>query len=406
MSAGALGPTAERIGFTEDELAFAHRMRQLLAAVIPADIQAKAAGDQQFSADDYVTTQRTLNAHGVGVPHWPAEWGGLRWSPAERFLWAEELALAGLPLLPVNTALAGPVIAAFASEELKQRFLPATANADIWWCQGFSEPGAGSDLASVRTRAIREGDQYLVTGQKIWTTQAQFSDWAFCLVRTDAAAKSQLGLSFLLFSMQSPGVLVRPIRLLDGSYEVCEVFLDSVRVPVDQLVGEENRGWEYTKFLLGNERVSSADTGLIRARISRLKKIATDPSTRAHDLLARPSFRDRLTWLEIEATALEMTVLRVLAGQQGGAREPDPVSSVLKLRGSVLQQETTELLMDLLGPEGFAYRETAEVPDGFTRLSAGAVDAMPTYFNWRKATIYGGSNEIQRTIIAKATLHL
>jgi alkylation response protein AidB-like acyl-CoA dehydrogenase len=299
-----------------------------------------------------------------------------------------------------NTAMVGPVIATFGSQELKERFLPATANAEIWWSQGFSEPNAGSDLASLTTSAVRDGDSYVVNGQKTWTTLAQYGDWIFCLVRTDpAAAQQQRGISFLLIDMRSPGVTVRPIHLIDGGYEVNEVFFDNVVVPADQLVGEENKGWTYAKFLLGNERTSNAGVGMIKNRIARAKRLGGP-------LLERdPLLRARLTRLEVETTALEMSVLRVLAREASlPPGTPDPVSSVLKLRGTELQQEAAELLMDIVGPAALPYRERRDVPDGFAPLAEGSVDAMPTYFNWRKASIYAGSNEVQRQIIAKAIL--
>jgi alkylation response protein AidB-like acyl-CoA dehydrogenase len=298
----------------------------------------------------------------------------------------------------------GPVIATFGSEELKQRFLPPTANLDIWWCQGFSEPNAGSDLASLTTRAVRDGDTYVINGQKTWTTLAQWADWIFCLVRTDPEAKKQLGISFVLVDMKTPGVTVRPIRLIDGGYEVNEVFFDDVRIPADQLVGEENKGWDYAKFLLGNERTGVAGTGIIKDRIARLKKVAAATTSHGKPLLEDPLFRARLTRLEVETTALTMSVLRVLANEAKHPGTPDPVSSVLKLRGSELQQEATELLVDVLGPAALGYRESARVSEGFSALPDGAVDAMPTYFNWRKASIYSGSSEVQRSIIARAIL--
>ncbi|MGH3744665.1 MAG: acyl-CoA dehydrogenase family protein, partial [Mycobacteriales bacterium] len=245
---------------------------------------------------------------------------------------------------------------------------------------------------------VRDGDEYVVNGQKTWTTLGQYGDWIFCLVRTDPAAQKQRGISFLLIDMRSTGLTVRPIHLIDGGYEVNEVFFDNVRVPADQLVGEENRGWSYAKFLLGNERTANASIGTIKNRILRIKRLGGD-------LLDQPLLRARLTRLEVETTALEMSVLRVLAREASMTPGmPDPVSSVLKLRGSELQQDATELLMDVLGPAGLAYRETDEVPDGFSPPPEGAIDAMPTYFNWRKASIYAGSNEVQRTIIAKTIL--
>jgi alkylation response protein AidB-like acyl-CoA dehydrogenase len=388
------------LALSKEDRAFAERMREFFTSEIPADIRDRLARGHHPTKDDVVTSQRILNEHGLAVPHWPVEWGGQDWTPLQRHLWSEEMTLAHVPHpIVFNTAMVGPVIATFGNQEIKERFLPKTASAEIWWSQGFSEPNAGSDLASLKTSAVREGDAYIVNGQKTWTTLAQYGDWIFCLVRTDPAAQQQRGISFLLIDMRSPGVTVRPIHLIDGGYEVNEVFFDNVRVPVDQLVGEENKGWTYAKFLLGNERTSNAGVGMIKNRIARIKRVAGPL------LESDPLLRARVTRLEVETTALEMSVLRVLAREASlPPGMPDPVSSVLKLRGSELQQDASELLVDVLGPAALPYRETPEVPDGFAPLTEGAADALPTYFNWRKASIYAGSNEVQRQIIAKAIL--
>jgi alkylation response protein AidB-like acyl-CoA dehydrogenase len=388
------------LALSKEDRAFAEEMREFFTTEIPAEIRERRARGLEATKDDVVTAQQIMNAHGYAVPHWPVEWGGRNWTALQRHLWAEEMTLAHVPPpIVFNTAMVGPVIANFGSEELKARFLPRTANADIWWSQGFSEPNAGSDLASLKTSAVRDGDHYIVNGQKTWTTLAQYGDWIFNLVRTDPEAQQQQrGISFLLIDMRSPGVTVRPIHLIDGGYEVNEVFFDNVRVPADQLVGEENKGWTYAKFLLGNERTSNAGVGMIKNRIARIKRLAGP-------LLDDPLLRARLTRLEVETAALEMSVLRVLAREHTlPPGTPDPVSSVLKLRGSELQQDASELLVDVLGPAALPYRESADVPAGFAALPEGAVDALPTYFNWRKASIYAGSNEVQRQIIAKAIL--
>lgn len=391
------------LALSKEDRAFADEMRAFFTTEIPAGIRNRLARGEHPTRDDIVASQRILNAHGLAVPHWPVEWGGRAWTPLQRHLWSEQMTLAHVPHpIVFNTAMVGPVIATFGSEELKQRFLPPTASAEIWWSQGFSEPNAGSDLASLKTSAARDGDDYVVTGQKTWTTYAQHSDWIFCLVRTDPNAQQpQRGISFLLIDMRSPGVTVRPIRLIDGGYEVNEVYFDSVRVPAGQLVGEENKGWTYAKFLLGNERTSNAGVGMIKNRIARIKWLGAP-------LLERdPLLRGRLTRLEVETVALEMSVLRVLAREASlPPGMPDPVSSVLKLRGSQLQQDASELLVDVMGPAALPYRESGDVPDGAPVPAEGALDAMPTYFNWRKASIYAGSNEVQRQIIAKAILKL
>jgi alkylation response protein AidB-like acyl-CoA dehydrogenase len=396
------------IALSRDEREFAQRMRAFFRTEIPWEIRAKGARGELFSREDMVASQRILHAHGLAVPHWPVEWGGRDWTPVQRHLWSEELLLAHVPPpVPLNTQMIGPVIATFGDRAMKERFLPATANLDIFWCQGFSEPNAGSDLASLTTTAVRCGDHYVVSGQKTWTTHAQDADWIFCLCRTDPGVKKQRGISMLVFELDQPGVSVRPIHLIDGGYEVNEVFLDNVQVPADQLVGEENKGWDYAKFLLGHERTGVVAVGQTKARIERIKRLAGRTIHNGRPLLEHPLFRARLTTLEIELTAIEMSVLRVLDAEgRNRPGEPDPVSSVLKLKGSELQQEATELLVEVLGPNAVAYRETRDAPDGFPAPPEGALDAFPTYFNWRKASIYSGSNEIQRTIIAKTILKL
>ncbi len=287
------------------------------------------------------------------------------------------------------------------------RFLPRAANADDFWCQGFSEPGAGSDLASLRTRAERRGDTYVVNGQKIWTTLAQYADWIFCLVRTDPAAKKQEGISFLLMDMKTPGITVRPIVTIDGGREVNEVFFDDVRVPADNLVGQENKGWDYAKFLLGNERTGIARVGASKARVARIKQIAALERIGDRPLIEQPRFREKLAEVEVELKALEMTQLRVVADERKRVRgKPNPASSILKLKGTVIQQRLTELMMEVAGPYVMPYQRPDE---GQNEPSIGpdyAAAAGPTYFNYRKVSIYGGSNEIQRNIIAKAILGL
>ncbi|HET9148576.1 MAG TPA: acyl-CoA dehydrogenase family protein, partial [Acetobacteraceae bacterium] len=310
--------------------------------------------------------------------------------------------------LPFNVSMVGPVIAAFGSEAQKRQFLPATASLDIWWCQGFSEPGAGSDLAGLKTTARREGDHYIINGQKTWTTLAQYADWIFLLARTDPrAARKQQGISFILADMKTPGITLRPIQLIDGGHEVNEVFFDDVRVPIGNLVGEENKGWDYAKFLLGNERTSIARVGVSKQRLRRVRELAAKEQSGGRALLDEPWFREKLAAIEIELKALEITQLRVLAEARKAGRHgaPDPKSSVLKIKGSEIQQATTELLMEVVGPFAIPFQtnpgeDTNEPPIG----PDGAAAAAPTYFNWRKISIYGGSNEIQRNIIAKAIL--
>ncbi|MGN6251730.1 MAG: acyl-CoA dehydrogenase family protein [Marmoricola sp.] len=380
-----------RLRLTDEEEAFRTEMRTFFTTEVPADIRETVLAGRHLSKDQIVTSQRTLNAAGLAVPNWPVEWGGRDWTPLQRHLWHEEMQLAGVPTpLAFNASMIGPVIAAFGSSELKERFLPPTANLDIWWCQGFSEPNAGSDLASLTTRAVRDGDDWIVNGQKTWTTLGQHADWIFCLVRTNPdAPRKQQGISMLLFPMDAPGVTLRPIKLIDGGFEVNEVFFEDVRVPGDQLVGEENAGWSYAKFLLGNERVGVAPVGATKRALATLKEHAADR-------LSDPLVASRFVELENDLLALELTALRVVAHSSDG--KPHPASSVLKLRGTELQQAVSELAVDLAGDLSFA--------SGSDSVPEWAAVSMPTYLNLRKASIYGGSNEIQRQIIAGTILGL
>jgi alkylation response protein AidB-like acyl-CoA dehydrogenase len=382
-----------RLRLTDEEAAFREEMRTFFTTEIPQAIRDTVAAGRHVSKDDYVATMRAMNAAGLAVPNWPVEWGGRDWTPLQRHIWHEEMQLACVPPpLAFNANMVGPVIANFGSQELKERFLPPTANLDIWWAQGFSEPNAGSDLASLTTRAERDGDDWVVNGQKTWTTLGQHADWIFCLARTDPhAERKQQGISFLLFPMDSPGVTLRPIELIDGSFEVNEVFFDDVRVPHDLLVGEVNQGWSYAKFLLGNERVGVAPVGATKRALAALKQHALDLGR-----LDDPLLSARFVELENELLALELTALRVVAHSADG--KPHPASSVLKLKGTELQQATSELAVDLAGPLSLA-SESTTVPD-WAALTA------PTYLNLRKASIYGGSNEIQRQIIAGTILGL
>ncbi|MET9485805.1 acyl-CoA dehydrogenase family protein [Nocardia sp. NPDC006630] len=380
-----------QLALTGDEIGFRNQMRTLYRREIPLEIWDGVREGRELSRADLVTTQRILNANHIAVPNWPQQWGGRDWTPIQRHIWHDEMQLACVPEpLTFNVDMIGPVIARYGSEQLKVRFLAPTANLDIWWCQGFSEPEAGSDLAALRTTAIRDGDSYIVTGQKIWTSAAQYADWMFCLVRTDSgAAKKQAGISLLLLPMDAPGVTVRPIALVDGSGEVNEVFLDQVRVPADLLVGQENQGWTYAKFLLGNERIGMAAVGRTKVRLSMIKARARQTRMGAGSLLDDPLFAARLAELENDTLALELIQLGATAAKSSGT------SSILKLRGSELQQAATELMMEVAGPG-------ALLPD-VTRWAGRSTAA---YLNCRKTSIYGGSSEVQRGIIASTILGL
>jgi pimeloyl-CoA dehydrogenase large subunit len=392
--------------FTDEELAFRDEVRAFFRTALPDSIRRKMIDGHHPSKDDLVTWSRILNAKGWAVPHRPVEWGGTGWSPVQQYIFRDELQKAPAPEpLAFGVSMVGPVIYTFGNEDQKRRFLPRIANLDDWWCQGFSEPGAGSDLASLKTTAKRDGDFYIVNGQKTWTTLAQHADWIFCLARTDSAVKKQEGISFLLIDMKTPGITVRPIQTIDGGHEVNEVFFDDVRVPVGNLVGQENKGWDYAKFLLGNERVGIARIGISKARLKRVRELASLERIGDVPLIEIPRFREKLAAVEVELKALEMTQLRVVAAESRREKgKPDPASSILKIKGSEIQQATTELLMEVVGPFAMPYHPEEEGRNEPLDGPDWANTAAPTYFNWRKISIYGGSNEIQKNIIAKAIL--
>ena len=394
------------ISFSREETAFRDEVRAFLKENLPPATRRKLQEGRHLGKDEMVAWWRILNRKGWGVTHWPREYGGTGWSSVQQYIFDEETMMAPAPPpLPFGVSMVGPVIYTFGNDEQKKRFLPRIANVDDWWCQGFSEPGSGSDLASLKTRAERKGDVYIVNGQKTWTTLAQHADWIFCLCRTDPAAKKQAGISFILIDMKTPGISVRPIQTIDGGFEVNEVFFDDVRVPLGNLVGEENKGWDYAKFLLGNERIGIARVGLSKERIRRIKQLASTVESGGRPLLEDARFRARLTEVEIELKALELTQLRVVADEgKHGKGKPNPASSVLKIKGSEIQQATTELLMEVIGP--FAAPFDAHGEDGSNEAMDWTAQIAPSYFNNRKVSIYGGSNEIQRNIITKAVLGL
>ena len=398
--------------FTPEELAFRDEVRSFMRTALPADIRSKLVEGRRLKKDDIVNWQRILNAKGWAVPHWPAEWGGRDWTPTQSYIFLEELQQAPAPPpLGFGVTMVGPVIIAFGSEAQKKRFLPRIANLDDWWCQGFSEPGSGSDLASLKTSAKRSNGHYVINGQKTWTTTAQYADWIFCLVRTDpAAAKKQEGISFILMDMKSPGITVRPIVTIDGGREVNEVFFDDVKVPAENLVGQENKGWDYAKFLLGNERTGIARVGMSKERIRRLRELAALERSDDRPLLEDERFRAKIAAVEVELKALEMTQLRVVAAERNRkGNRPDPASSILKIKGSEIQQTISELLMEVVGPYALPYQPEYLDEERWNEPPVGpdwAPSLAPTYFNTRKVSIYGGTNEIQKNIIAKAILGL
>jgi pimeloyl-CoA dehydrogenase large subunit len=396
------------LSFTPEERAFREELREFFHTAIPDRIRRKLREGLHQTKEEQVEAQRILNARGLAVPHWPVEWGGQNWTAVQTYIYLDELQSASVPSpLPFNCSMVGPVIAEFGSQAQKERFLARAANLDDWWCQGFSEPGAGSDLASLRTTAKLVDGNWVINGQKTWTTLAQHADWIFVLARTDMTVKKQEGISFILVDMKTPGITVRPIQTIDGGREVNEVWFDEVVVPAENLVGQVNKGWDYAKFLLGNERTGIARIGISKARLKRVRELAALEQVGSIRLIDDVKFREKLATVEIELKALEMTQLRVVAQEKYLPRgKPNPMSSVLKIKGSELQQATTELLMDVMGPYVAPFF-TEEELEGRNEPGIGpddAATAAPMYFNMRKVSIYGGSNEIQRNILAKAVL--
>jgi alkylation response protein AidB-like acyl-CoA dehydrogenase len=381
----------------EDE-AFRAEVRKFLDTSLPAEIRAKTSREERISLNEMVEWHRILNERGWVAPHWPLEWGGTGWDPVRHYIFKEELQLAPAPdAYMQNINLVGPVLIAFGTEEQKKRFLPGLKTLDYFFCQGFSEPGAGSDLASLKTTAVRDGDHYVVTGQKIWTSRAHWSNWMFALVRTDPAEQKQRGITYLLFPMDSKGVTVRPIVTLDGDHFINEVFLDEVRVPVANRVGEENKGWSYAKFLLGNERSNIARVGMTKHRVRRAWEMAAKVRQNGRPLTEDVALRRRLAAIEAELKALEITNLRMVAEMARGEADPrDTKPSILKLKGTELQQLASEILFDIGGTQALRVHETAS-DDWASRLA-------PSYFQGRAASIYGGTNEIQRNVVAKSVL--
>jgi len=393
--------------FTSEQEAFRRDVRTWVRSHLPADISTKVHGAQRLTKDDQQRWARILGRQGWHGYGWPREFGGPGWDAIQRHIFEEECAMAGAPrIVPFGPVMVAPVIMAFGSPEQQARFLPGIMSGDVWWSQGYSEPGSGSDLASVKTRAERRGAVYIVNGQKTWTTLGQHGDWIFCLVRTNTECKPQAGISFLLIDMKSPGVVVRPILTLDGEHEVNEVFFDNVEVPVDQLVGQENMGWTYAKYLLAHERTNIADVNRAKRELERLKRIA-----RAEGVYSDLRFRDQIALLEVDIVALEMMVLRVLSAEQGGKKALD-VAGLLKIRGSEIQQRYTELMMLAAGPAALPFLFEAmeagwqgdQYVGGFPGGPVSNAPLASNYFNYRKTTIYGGSNEVQRNIVAQTLL--
>jgi alkylation response protein AidB-like acyl-CoA dehydrogenase len=396
------------LSFTPEEQKFREDVRAWVRANLPQEISHKVHNALRLSREDMQRWARILGHKGWLGYGWPKQFGGPGWNAIQKHLFEEECALAGAPrIVPFGPVMVAPVIMAFGSPEQQQRFLPGIASGEVWWSQGYSEPGSGSDLASLKTRAERRGDKYIVNGQKTWTTLAQYGDWIFCLVRTSTEGKPQTGISFLLIDMKSPGVTVRPITLLDGEQEVNEVFFDNVEVPADNLIGEENKGWTYAKHLLSHERTNIADVNRAKRELERLKRIAKAEGmyVAAQGGADAARFRDEIAKLEVDIVALEMLVLRVLSAEKSGKNSLD-IAGLLKIRGSEIQQRYSELMMLAAGPYALPFIEEA-MEAGWQGEYVGAAHCAPlasTYFNLRKTTIYGGSNEVQRNIVAQTVL--
>ncbi len=396
------------LSYSPEEEAFRAEVKAFLAKDLPPAVAAKVKGGKHLTKADHLAWQGALAKRGWLAQSWPKQYGGAGFTAVQKHIFDEEAAQAGAPVIvPFGVSMVAPVIMKFGTEEQKRHYLPRILSLEDWWCQGYSEPGAGSDLASLRTKAERVGDHYVVNGQKTWTTLGQHANWIFCLVRTDPTAKKQEGISFLLIDMATPGVTVRPIILLDGDHEVNEIWFEDVKVPAENLVGEENKGWTCAKYLLTHERTGIAAVGQGKAMLARLKRIAKDQKKGGRPLSEDPAFRREMAQVEIDLMALEMTNLRILAQTQAGGA-PGPESSMLKIKGTEVRQQINALTRRALGPYALPFVSEA-LEEGYNEAPIGPDYANPLakeYFNNRKITIYGGSNEIQKNILAKALLGL
>ncbi|MCF8467551.1 MAG: acyl-CoA dehydrogenase family protein [Sneathiella sp.] len=396
------------LSFSKEDLAFQDEVREFLATSLPTDVKDRCDRGLHPTKEGQIRWQKILNEKGWMAPNWPKEYGGTGWTISQKYIAAHEFGQASAPIaLPFGISMVGPVIYTFGNPEQKAKYLPRILNSDDWWCQGYSEPGSGSDLASLQTKAVRDGDHYVVNGQKIWTSFAHLADMIFCLVRTDSSAKQQEGISFLLIDMKTPGITVKPIYGIDKENTLNEVFFEDVRVPIENRIGEENKGWTYAKFLLGNERTGIARVARSKRQIVRLREIAAAERSGGKPLTEDQDFINKLTRLEIDLMALEYTELRYLSMIAKGKKltaEP----SLLKIKGTEIQQRLTELLVESLGMYGAPY-EPERAYEGRNETPVGpdyANGPMAEHLYLRAATIYGGSNEIQRNIVSKMVLGL
>jgi alkylation response protein AidB-like acyl-CoA dehydrogenase len=399
--------------YTAEEESFRAEVRAFLQAELPVDIRDKMRLGRRLLKDDMVRWQKILHRRGWGAGMWPARFGGAAWSVVQQYIFEEETAAAGAPAqIPFSLRMVAPVLMTYGNAAQQNYYLPRIISGDDWWCQGYSEPGSGSDLASLRTTAERRADHYLVNGQKTWNTLGQHADWIFCLVRTSTDSRPQQGISFLLIDMKSPGIRVQPIITMEGEHEINDIFFDNVNVPVENLVGEENRGWTYAKFLLGHERTNNAGIGNCKRGLQSLKQIAAARMVNGRPLIEDVRFRDRIVRVELELMALEITNLRVLSAVANEARAPGPEVSLLKIKGSEIIQQLAELKMHALGPDALLRLREAQDIDWIanpllaTHYPAYAPPLTAQYFNQRKTTIYAGSTEVQKNIISKMILGL
>ncbi len=388
--------------FSDAELAFQSEVRSFMRDNYTPELDARINHPDTFK-EASIEWQKCLDRQGWAAHGWPVEHGGQPWTATQKYIYSTELAAAGAPdVVPMGIKMVAPVLYSYASDEQKQRFLPPTKASDIWWCQGYSEPGAGSDLAALQTKAMRDGDDYLVTGTKIWTTYAQYADWIFCLVRTSNEGKPQQGISFLLIDMKSPGVTVSPIISIDDEHHLNEVSFDNVRVPVSNRIGEENQGWTYAKALLTYERTALSGVGYCKRTLATIREMAAQSHNQAPSLLSSPDFQARLADVEMDVMALEFLELRVLSAIDSGSA-PGMESSLLKLKGTEMQQAVQSLQWDVAASFGGVL--PAEHGAEALWQSSGNM-ARRSYMFGRASTIYGGSNEVQRNIIAKFALGL
>ncbi|WP_244789266.1 acyl-CoA dehydrogenase family protein [Cupriavidus pauculus] len=381
--------------YSDEDLAFRAEVMEFFRENVSSDIRKKILGAHKLTRDELADWHRILDSKGWAVPHWPVQWGGTGWSPLRQYIFRECLHMAPAPEPHVqNVNLMGPIIAEYGSDELKAEFLPKIRTMEVCFCQGFSEPNSGSDLASLRTRAVRDGDVYVVNGQKTWTTSAHMADWMFCLVKTDTSVKPQLGISYLLIDMKSPGVTVRPIHSIDGQHHLNEVFLEDVRVPAALLVGEENKGWDYSKELLAQERLTVARVGVCKRNLMMARDFM-----RRNDVggLVGNGRAHQLVELEARVKALEILNLRLVMAAESNSNGGGHIPSMLKLLGAQLQQATSELLLDIAGPLAWVHGRATEEDTPI-------VEAATAYLHLRAASIYGGTNEIQKNLISRALL--